>query len=234
MELWPLDLIAVRVPPMARSFPCLGGAEPLSVGDYCVIESARGHEFAQVTRAEIGNPYRTSESALPRVLRRATREDEESFAHKIAVEGEAREFCLRRIAERGLAMRLGPVERSLDGRKLTFYFTAEGRVDFRELVRDLSGEFRVRVELRQVGARDDSAMHGGCGSCGRSLCCAEWMSGFDPVSIKMAKAQGLSLNPAKISGVCGRLMCCLRFEYEAAAGAGRSESSVPLVGDDRS
>jgi cell fate regulator YaaT (PSP1 superfamily) len=106
------------------------------------------------------------------------------------------------------------VERQLDGKRMTFYFTAEGRVDFRELVRDLTGRFHTRVELRQIGARDDAGMQGGCGLCGRVLCCSDWIRGFDPVSIKMAKNQGLSLNPAKISGMCGRLMCCLRFEYD--------------------
>jgi cell fate regulator YaaT (PSP1 superfamily) len=118
-------------------------------------------------------------------------------------------------------MKLGQVERQLDGKKMVFYFTSEGRVDFRDLVRDLTSHFRMRIELRQIGARDDAGMQGGCGTCGRELCCSDWLKAFDPVSIRMAKAQGMSLNPAKISGICGRLMCCLKYEYDAAADSRR-------------
>jgi len=121
-------------------------------------------------------------------------------------------------------MKLGLVEQQLDGKRLLFHFTAEGRVDFRELVRDLSAKFRARIELRQVGARDDASMQGGCGPCGKQLCCSTFLKGFDPVSIKMAKAQGLSLNPSKISGMCGRLMCCLKYEYEPST-KGRAGAS---------
>ncbi len=210
-----MDIVVVRFPPAGRCATCDPSGLDLAVGDPCIAEGDRGLEFGMV--AQLGFRNRRpgeSDRQLPRVLRRATQEDEESYAHKVVQEREARSFCIARIEERGLAMKLGRVERQLDGKKMTFYFTAEGRVDFRELVRDLTGQFHTRVELRQIGARDDAGMQGGCGLCGRVLCCADWIRGFDPVSIKMAKNQGLSLNPAKISGMCGRLMCCLRFEYD--------------------
>jgi len=129
----------------------------------------------------------------------------------------SRDFCQDRIKSIGLKMKLGHVEMQLDRKKLTFFFTAEGRVDFRALVRDLAAEYHTRIELRQIGARDDAQLDGGCGPCGKNLCCSTWLKGFQPVSIKMAKAQGLSLNPSKISGMCGRLMCCLKYEYDPNA-----------------
>jgi cell fate regulator YaaT (PSP1 superfamily) len=210
-----MEIVVVRFPPAGRYVTCDPAGLDLIVGESCIAETDRGPEFGIVSRLGFrrerpGDPDRL----LPRVRRRATQDDEEAYAHKVATEGEARKFCIARIEDHRLAMRLGRVERQLDGKKMTFYFTAEGRVDFRELVRDLTGEFHVRVELRQIGARDDAGMQGGCGLCGRVLCCSDWIRGFDPVSIKMAKVQGLSLNPAKISGMCGRLMCCLRFEYD--------------------
>jgi cell fate regulator YaaT (PSP1 superfamily) len=210
-----METVVVRFPPGGRCLACHPCELELAVGDACVAETDRGVEFGIV--AQLGfryGPRSEPHRELPRVLRRATQDDEEAYAHKDVLEREGRAFCAARIEERRLPMKLGRVERQLDGKKMTFYFTAEGRVDFRELVRDLTAQFHTRVELRQIGARDDAGMQGGCGLCGRALCCADWIRGFDPVSIKMAKTQGLSLNPAKISGMCGRLMCCLRFEYD--------------------
>ncbi|MBZ5640021.1 MAG: hypothetical protein LAO51_14840 [Acidobacteriia bacterium] len=210
-----MEIVVVRFPPAGRCVTCDPSGFDLGVGESCIAETDRGPEFGIV--AQLGFRYERAgepERPLPNVRRRATQEDEEAYAHKVVLEREGREYCIARIEEHRLPMKLGRVERQLDGKKMTFYFTAEGRVDFRELVRDLTGKFHARVELRQIGARDDAGMHGGCGLCGRVLCCADWIRGFDPVSIKMAKVQGLSLNPAKISGMCGRLMCCLRFEYE--------------------
>jgi cell fate regulator YaaT (PSP1 superfamily) len=211
-----MEIVVVRFPPAARCATCDPCGLDLAVGESCIAETERGPEFGIVARlGSRGERRGDVERAIPRVRRRATQDDEEAYAHKVMLEGEARDFCVARIEEHRLPMKLGRVERQLDGKKMTFYFTAEGRVDFRELVRDLTGEFHVRVELRQIGARDDAGMQGGCGLCGRVLCCSDWIRGFDPVSIKMAKVQGLSLNPAKISGMCGRLMCCLRFEYDS-------------------
>jgi cell fate regulator YaaT (PSP1 superfamily) len=127
-------------------------------------------------------------------------------------------MCLLKIRERGLAMKLVKVEQLFDGSKLVFYFTAEGRVDFRELVRELASEFRVRIEMRQIGPRDEAKMIGGYGTCGRPLCCTTWLQSFQPISIKMAKRQNLSLNPSRLSGACGRLKCCLRYELPNAKG----------------
>ena len=151
---------------------------------------------------------------IPKVVRRASRDDEEAYARKIAAEQDARGFCLAKIVERRLPLKLGQVDRQLDGRKMTFFFTSEGRIDFRDLVRDLSTRYNTRIEMRQIGDREDAALRGGCGPCGKQLCCSTFLKGFEPISIKMAKAQGLSLNPSKISGMCGRLMCCLKYEYD--------------------
>ena len=227
-----LEVVVVRIPPTGRCVTCVANGLDLAAGDDCVIESERGIEFALVARPAVSNPFRReSDAPLPRVLRRATRDDEEAYTHKVSIEREGRKFCLARIAERRVPMRLGHVERQLDGKKMTFHFTADGRVDFRDLVRDLTAQFHTRVELRQIGARDDAGMLGGCGVCGRVLCCVEWIRGFDPVSIKMAKTQGLSLNPAKISGTCGRLMCCLKYEYDPSSAARRRAGAAAGGGE---
>jgi cell fate regulator YaaT (PSP1 superfamily) len=140
-------------------------------------------------------------------------------------EHSAQQYCLLKIRERGLAMKLTSVEQMADGSRLTFYFTADGRVDFRDLVRDLAAEFRARIEMRQIGVRDEARMLGGYGSCGRPLCCTTWLQSFEPVSIKMAKQQKLSLNPTKLSGLCGRLKCCLRYELADGKAVGHAGSA---------
>jgi cell fate regulator YaaT (PSP1 superfamily) len=224
-----MRVVIVRFSSSARQAPCFAKGLDLEVGDGCIVESENGPDFGVMNQVVMENPYfGAPDTRLPRVLRRATREDEETYSHKVALETQGREYCLTRIREHDLPMKLGAVERQFDGKKMTFYFTAEGRVDFRELVRDLSARFRTRIELRQIGVRDDAGMQGGYGPCGRSLCCATFLRGFDPVSIRMAKSQGLSLNPSKISGMCGRLMCCLKFEYEgnnAAQNKGRGNKT---------
>ena len=152
------------------------------------------------------------------VIRRATQDDVVTRLKRQHHEREAFRLALMKIRERGLPMKLTKVEELFDGSRLTFYFTAEGRIDFRDLVRDLAAEFRARIELRQVGARDEARMLGGYGSCGRPLCCTTWLQSFEPISIKMAKQQELSLNPSKLSGLCGRLKCCLRYELPNGKG----------------
>ena len=152
------------------------------------------------------------------VVRRATHEDIVSRLKHEQREHEAQRICLLKIKERGLPMKLARVEQLFDGSRLIFYYTAEGRVDFRELVRDLAAHFRARIEMRQIGVRDEARMLGGYGSCGRPLCCTTWLQSFEPVSIKMAKQQNLSLNPSKLSGMCGRLKCCLRYEIPNGKG----------------
>ena len=166
--------------------------------------------IAERTAPPAGSPLR--------VVRRATREDVLRRFRQEQREREARRICLLKIRERGLQMKLVKVEQMFDDSKLIFSFTAEGRVDFRGLVRELAGEFKARIEMRQIGARDEAKLLGGYGTCGRPLCCTTWLQSFEPISIKMAKRQNLSLNPSRLSGACGRLKCCLRYELPNAKG----------------
>jgi cell fate regulator YaaT (PSP1 superfamily) len=209
-----MEIVGIRLGTAARTRSCDPSGLPLEVGDTCLVDTDQGPQVGTVTATVLENPYFAPGTRLPRVIRRASRDDEESYARKLAAEQEARAFCLERIVERNIPMKLGHVDCPLDGRRMTFLFTSEGRVDFRDLVRDLSSRFHARIELKQIGDREDAAIRGGCGPCGKQLCCSTFLKGFDPISIKMAKAQGLSLNPSKISGMCGRLMCCLKYEYD--------------------
>lgn len=182
--------------------------------DFVIVETARGIEFGQ---AVVGIKEISEEEIVPplkKVLRVATEEDARSNEENIRKEKEAFEICLKKIECHNLDMKLIDVEYTFDNNKIIFYFTADGRVDFRELVKDLAAIFKTRIELRQIGVRDESKMIGGLGPCGRTLCCSTFLGEFAPVSIKMAKEQSLSLNPTKISGICGRLMCCLKYEHE--------------------
>ena len=191
------------------------GALTVPTGDDVVVETAQGPEFAQCVE---GN-HEVSDDAVVKplrpVLRIATDNDRHTAAYNRSREKDAFDICQKKIAQHGLDMKLVRVECSFDGSKILFFFTADGRVDFRELVKDLAGVFRSRIELRQIGVRDEAKMLGGLGICGRPFCCASYMDEFVPVSIKMAKTQSLSLNPTKISGTCGRLMCCLKYEQDA-------------------
>ena len=175
-----------------------------------------------VTSAPAIAPRRQPAPDSPhRVVRRASKDDVVARLKHQRREEEAHRIALMKIRERGLAMKLTRVEQLFDGSRLIFYFTAEGRVDFRELVRELASEFRTRIEMRQIGVRDEAKMLGGYGSCGRPLCCTTWLQSFEPISIKMAKQQELSLNPSKLSGLCGRLKCCLRYELPNGKGVVR-------------
>ena len=209
-----MDVIGIRLGVTPRTRHCDPAGLPLEVGESCVVDTDQGLQFGTVVAPIIGNPFYKTGARLPKVIRRASREDEEAYARKRAAEQDARAYCLAKIGERKMPLKLGQVDRLLDGRKMTFYFTSEGRIDFRDLVRDLSTHFNSRIEMRQIGDREDAGMKGGCGPCGKQLCCSTFLKGFEPISIKMAKAQGLSLNPSKISGMCGRLMCCLKYEYD--------------------
>ena len=193
---------------------------PLQPGDQVVVQTAEGSALGTVTRAVSVLAERkapSGDSGL-QVVRRATRDDVVTRLKQQQREKEAQRICLMKIRERGLAMKLARVEQLFDGSRLIFYYTAEGRVDFRELVRDLAAHFRIRIEMRQIGVRDEARMLGGYGSCGRPLCCTTFLQGFEPISIKMAKQQNLSLNPSKLSGMCGRLKCCLRYELPNGKG----------------
>ena len=187
----------------------------VEAGQFVIVETAQGTEFAQCLT---GNHEVEDKSIVPplrALVRLATENDKRTMEYNRKREKDAFGVCQKKIAERGLDMKLVRVECSFDGSKIVFFFTSEGRVDFRELVRDLAGVFRARIELRQIGVRDEAKMLGGLGICGRPFCCAQFLDDFVPVSIKMAKTQNLSLNPTKISGACGRLMCCLKYEQNA-------------------
>jgi cell fate regulator YaaT (PSP1 superfamily) len=189
-------------------------AEPVSSGDVLVVQTELGPALGTAA----GYPAEWAlKQALPldptlRILRRATPDDLALRARQQVREQEAFRVALLKIRERALPMKLARVEQLFDHSRLIFYFTSEGRVDFRELVRELAAEFKVRIEMRQIGVRDEAKLLAGYGSCGRPLCCSTWLRSFEPVSIKMAKQQDLTLNPSKLSGLCGRLKCCLRFE----------------------
>ncbi|MBO8169901.1 MAG: stage 0 sporulation family protein [Thermoanaerobacteraceae bacterium] len=186
----------------------------LEVGDKVIVETSRGIEYGEVVVAPKAVDEEEIVTPLKKVIRKATKEDEKKVKENEQKEKEAFNICLKKIEEHGLPMKLVDVEYTFDVSKIIFYFTADGRVDFRELVRDLASIFRTRIELRQIGVRDEAKMIGGISTCGRVLCCKSFLGDFDPVSIRMAKEQNLSLNPNKISGICGRLMCCLRYENE--------------------
>ena len=186
----------------------------IKTGDNVIVETARGIEFGYVVLGSREVPDEKVVQPLKQVIRMATEEDRAIEAKNKEKEKEAFKICLEKIRKRGLEMKLIDAEYTFDNNKVLFYFTADGRIDFRELVKDLAAVFKTRIELRQVGVRDETKILGGIGICGRTLCCHSYLSEFIPVTIKMAKEQNLSLNPTKISGVCGRLMCCLKNEEE--------------------
>ena len=186
----------------------------LKKGDSVIVETARGLEFGTVTMEESEVPENEIVSPLKKIIRIANEEDHRKHIENVKKKERAMQLCQEKVDKHGLVMKLIDVEYTFDNSKIIFYFTADGRVDFRELVKDLAGVFKMRIELRQIGVRDEAKMMGGIGSCGRSLCCHSWLADFEPVSIKMAKVQNLSLNPGKISGICGRLMCCLKYEND--------------------
>ncbi|MDI3534040.1 MAG: hypothetical protein PWQ82_405 [Thermosediminibacterales bacterium] len=195
--------------------------------EYVIVETARGLEYGEV----VVGPKEVKEGdlvlPLKKVIRKATEQDRQQVLENKKKAKEAFNICLDKIEKHGLDMKLVDVEYTFDRSKIIFYFTADGRVDFRELVKDLASVFRTRIELRQIGVRDEAKMLGGLGPCGRQLCCATFLGEFDPVSIRMAKQQNLTLNPGKISGLCGRLMCCLKYECDVYEGI---RENLPAVG----
>ncbi|MBQ6735701.1 MAG: stage 0 sporulation family protein [Lachnospiraceae bacterium] len=220
-------IIGVRFREGGKSYFFTPGAHQVRRGTHVIVETSRGTEFGTVVY-DLGEDSAVQHGQVKEILRIATPEDEAKAAENREKEKKAYGIGLEKIAARGLEMKLIDVEYTFDNNKLLFYFTADGRVDFRELVKDLAGVFRTRIELRQIGVRDETKMLGGMGICGRALCCHAYLTDFNPVSIKMAKEQGLSLNPTKISGVCGRLMCCLNNEEEVYE---EINSRMPAVGD---
>lgn len=222
-------VISVRFRKGGKTYYFSPGELEIKEGDGVIVETARGTEYADVVGAVQEIDEEKLISPLKEVVRVATPYDTEQRDINRAKEKDAYATCMKEIERHGLDMKLVDVEYSFNGSKVVFYFTADGRVDFRELVKDLAGVFRTRIELRQIGVRDEAKMLGGLGSCGRPVCCKAFLSDFAPVSIKMAKEQNLSLSPTKISGICGRLMCCLKYEQDCYETMRRQ---MPHVGKD--
>ena len=222
-------VIGVRFKNVGKMYYFDPGAARPQKGQRVIVETARGVECGEVTMESREVAEDTIVQPLKKVIRIATKEDLDRVEENRRREKSAFDICCKKIAAHKLEMKLVDVEYTFDNSKILFYFTADGRVDFRELVKDLAGVFRTRIELRQIGVRDEAKMLGGIGICGRPFCCSTFLGGFQPVSIKMAKEQGLSLNPVKISGACGRLMCCLKYEQEAYRDLLRTTPKVNAV-----
>jgi len=221
-------VVQVRVREAGKIHYFKKGEVSLEIGDHCIVETDRGLEYGEViSESELLLDAETQEEPIRNVVRKATAEDEEKINKNKEEAKKAFDTCFEKINAHKLPMKLIYVEYSFDMHKLVFYFSAEGRVDFRELVKDLAVVFKARIELRQIGVRDEAKILGGIGCCGRSLCCATFLRDFVPVNIKMAKTQRLPLNPDKISGVCGRLLCCLKYEDDTYK---RCLRDMPLEG----
>ena len=210
-----VEVIGVKFRTDGRIYSFSPAGKKFKAGEYVVVTTSRGTECGEVASENHTVPDSQIVGQLKEVVRKANEDDLQKMSDNRKKEQNAFEFCEKKILERGLDMKLVDVEVAFDGTKILFFFTADGRVDFRELVKDLAGAYHTRIELRQIGVRDEAKMMGGLGICGQPFCCQRFLSDFQPVSIKMAKEQGLSLNPAKISGTCGRLMCCLKYEQDA-------------------
>lgn len=221
-------VVGVRFKPVGKIYYFDPAELPVEKGSHVVVETSRGTEYGTVVIGKRDISEDEVVQPLKKVSRIATEQDEERYAANKEKEKEALDICHEKIRKHNLPMRLIDVEITFDNSKIIFYFTADNRIDFRELVKDLASVFKTRIELRQVGVRDETKMLGGIGICGRPLCCNTYLSEFIPVSIKMAKEQSLSLNPTKISGICGRLMCCLKNEQEAYE---ELNSNLPDIGE---
>lgn len=222
-------VVGVRFKKAGKVYYFAPGEIILVAGDCVIVETARGLEYGEVVIGPREVPEEAIVAPLKTVQRKATSEDSTKVEDNRLKEQEAFTLCEQKIKAHSLDMKLVDVEYTFDVNKIIFYFTAEGRIDFRDLVKDLAAVFRTRIELRQIGVRDEAKMMGGIGCCGRPLCCSTFLGDFEPVSIRMAKDQKLSLNPTKISGICGRLMCCLKYENDSYAPCCK-KIHVPAVG----
>lgn len=219
-------VVGVRFKKACKIYYFSPGNLKLAKNDGVVVKTARGVEYGTVVIGPREVPDSEVVQPLKEVQRKATKEDLTKLQENTVKEKEAYAICEEKIAARKLPMKLISVEYTLDVNKIIFYFTADGRIDFRELVKDLAAIFHTRIELRQIGVRDEAKLLGGIGCCGRPLCCATFLGDFEPVSIRMAKDQSLSLNPTKISGICGRLMCCLKYENDMYQGCCKHCNSI--------
>jgi len=224
------DIIGIRFKSCGKIYDFEVDGIEVKEGDCVVVESDFGLSLGRVVRERL--TIEKSERELKRVVRVASDDDFKTQEENKKLEKETREFCLERIMARGLPMKLVSTEATLDRKRIVFYFTAEGRIDFRELVKDLAARFKTRIEMRQIGVRDEAKLVGGFGVCGRPLCCNTFLTSFEPVSIKMAKKQEMVLNIGKLSGLCSRLMCCLRYEYDGDLGTISTDDVIPLGAED--
>ena len=207
-------LTLVRLRDSGQAYPCNMAVPGVKCGDFVIVEHDRGLDYGQIICPKDATAQAEAKEAPKKIVRIASEGDLRQIEENRKRAKEAFSACEKKIIERKIDMKLVRAEYSFDRNKIIFYFTATGRVDFRDLVKDLAKIFKARIELRQIGVRDEAKLFGGFGSCGRELCCATFLKDFEPVTIKMAKEEGLPLNPPKISGICGRLMCCLNYEYE--------------------
>lgn len=206
------DVVGIRFKPCGKIYDFEVNGADVNEGDSVVVESDFGLSIGKVIKKR--HFIEHTDREIKKVLRIATEEDLKAKEENKQLEKEALDFCIERIMARGLPMKLISTEATLDKRRIIFYFTADGRIDFRELVKDLAAKFKTRIEMRQIGVRDEAKLMGGLGVCGQELCCKKFLTSFKPISIKMAKKQEMVLNVGKLSGLCSRLMCCLRYEYE--------------------
>jgi len=230
-----IEIIHVQMRDEGRVIPYNARGLKYEVGDYVIVEADRGIDYGQVASDPEVVDHLETNDPVKSIIRKVDKKDEAKIVKNKQKAREAHKSCEKKVIEHKLPMKLVDSEYSFDLSKLVFYFTSEGRVDFRNLVKDLAAVFKVRIELRQIGVRDEAKMLGGCGHCGRELCCVSHLKNFEPVTIKMAKDQHLSLNPTKISGVCGRLMCCLNYEHDTYQFIGQylpQEGERLRVGDD--
>jgi cell fate regulator YaaT (PSP1 superfamily) len=225
----PGNVVGVRLGETGRLAVCETGALVLNPGEQVVVDTEHGNVLGTIVPLLAPASARTPGAPRVRIVKRADVHDLTRDEQNRAREREACRMCLQRIRERALPMKLIKADLSRDGGKVVFYFATEGRVDFRDLVRDLAHLLHMRVEMKQIGSRDEAKMIGAAGPCGRELCCSTWLPDFAVVSVKMAKVQGLSLNPSKLAGMCGRLKCCLRYEYDTYVELGRQLPSVGMT-----
>jgi len=224
------EVIGIRFKQCGKIYDFEANGVEVSIGDFVIAESEFGLSIGNVIMER--HTIEVPERELKKVIRKATEEDLVQKQENSKLEVEAKDYCLERIMARGLTMKLVSTEVTLDRKRIIFFFTAEKRIDFRELVKDLAARFKTRIEMRQIGVRDEAKMLGGIGICGKELCCSKFLTFFEPISIKMAKKQELILNTGKLSGLCGRLMCCLGYEYDEILPEGitlSEEDSVSLT-----
>lgn len=209
-----MNVVNVKFDSVARCAHYDSTGYDLKPGDHVVVESERGLQLGRVVKLCPNMSVSFGKDFIKKIVRKGTEKDLEAHRKNLDREKFANRFCIEKIKDRELPMKLVRTEYLLDGSKAVFYFTADGRIDFRELVKDLAQKLKMRIEMRQIGVRDEARMVGGVGSCGKELCCASHLKDFEPITVKLAKDQNLAMNPAKLSGLCGRLLCCLMYEHE--------------------